>query len=168
METYRIDRETDQERIWETFDGGIIKKVNNQSNINVDYEEHDYIEPDVDSYLEEDTTNSDDYLFYNCNFRFEHYQGWTLVSGEDHLISKQELSGIYKYLKKGKKYEDDFLLYHASDFLSKRYHRRKFYGEITTLNMNLANDVSNIRFFNNYKFLKFNKKFNTKKLKNKI
>jgi hypothetical protein len=41
-----------------------IKKPNNAiiNNISVDNEENDYLEQDVDSYLEEDVTNSEDYL----------------------------------------------------------------------------------------------------------
>lgn len=167
MESYRIDRESDLERIWETMDGGIMKKIktpNNAiiNNISVDNEENDYLEQDVDPYLEEDATNSDDYLWYNCNFRFEHYYGYTLVSGDDHFILKEKLTGIYKYLKKRKKYEDDFLLYHASDFLQRKYHRKKFYEELTVPKLDIARDTSNIKFFSKYKFLEF-----TKKLKNK-
>jgi len=168
MESYRIDRESDLERIWETMDGGIMKKIkapNNAiiNNISVDNEENDYLEQDVDPYLEDDATNSEDYLLYNCNFRFEHYYGYTLVSGEDHMILKEKLTGIYKYLIKRRKYEDDFLLYHASDFLQRRYHRKKFYEELTVANLDIAKDASNIKSFNTYKFLAFNRHYNYKK-----
>ena len=168
MESYRIDRESNLDRIWETMDGGIMKKIkkpNNAiiNNISVDNEENDYLEQDVDSYLEEDVTNSEDYLWYNCNFRFEQYYGYTIVSGEDHMILKDKLTGIYKYLIKRRKYEDDFLLYHASNFLQRKYHRKKFYEEVTVFKLDMAKDASNIKFFNKYKFLEFNKKFNYKK-----
>jgi len=49
------------------MDGGIMKKIqtpNNTivNNISVDNEENDYYEQDVDSYLEDDAANSEDYL----------------------------------------------------------------------------------------------------------
>src|ERR1043165_1100169 len=124
-----------------------VKTPNNAivNNISVDNEENDYLEQDVDPYLEEDSTNSDDYLLYNCNFRFEHYYGYTLVSGEDHLILKEKLTGVYKYLKK-------------------RYHRKKFYEEVTVKKLDMAKDTSNIKFFSKYKFMEYNKKFNYKKI----
>ena len=168
MEAYYVDRESNLERIWETLDGGIMKKLKTQNNaiinsINPDNEENDYHEQDVDTYLEEDATNSDEYLLYNCNFRFEHYYGYTLVSGEDHLISKDKLTGIYKYLIKKKKYENDFLEYHASSFLQKKYYRKKFYEEVSVSKLDLAKNTYNIQYFSKYKFLEFNKNFNYKK-----
>lgn len=168
MESYRIDRESDSERIWETMDGGIMKKLktpNNATinNISVDNEENDYQEQDVDPYLEDDAANSEDYLWYGCNFRFEQYYGYTITCGDDHMILKERLTGIYKYLKKRRKYENDFLEYHASEFIKKKYHRKKFYEEITVKKLDMANDVSNIKFFNKYKFLEYNKNFNYKK-----
>jgi len=49
------------------MDGGIMKKIktpNNAiiNNISVDNEENDYLEQDVDPYLEDDATNGEDYL----------------------------------------------------------------------------------------------------------
>jgi hypothetical protein len=79
------------------------------------------------------------------------------------MILKDKLTGIYKYLIKRRKYEDDFLLYHASNFLQRKYHRKKFYEEVTVFKLDMAKDASNIKFFNKYKFLEFNKKFNYKK-----
>jgi hypothetical protein len=172
LEAYRIDREADMYHLWEELDAGIIKKakneINNQVNVNVDSEENFYFEQDIDSSLEEDSTNSDDYLWWNCSFRFEHYQGYTLVSGEDHLIQKEKFSGIYKYIsdiKERKKYEDDFLLYHASDFLKKKYHRKIFYEDISIKNLDLAKNTANVNFFSKFKFLRFNQNFNYKKNK---
>lgn len=168
VEAYRVDRESDSERIWETMDGAKLTKTNitkNEVNVSVDLEENDYQEQDVDTYLDEEITNSEDYLWWNCNFRFEHFKGTTLISGEEHLILKDKLTGIYKYLKKRNKYEEDFLSYHASDYLKRKYHKKEFYDNITTLNLDIARDVANVKFFSKYKFLKYNQKFNYKKNK---
>lgn len=162
METYRVDRESDSESIWDSLDGGKVMKLNNQTNSNVDSEEFDYIEQDVETTLEEDANNAEDYLWWNCYFRFEHFHGQTLASAQDHLILKEKLTGIYKYLKKRNKYESDFLEYHAANFLKKKYHRAKFYNEVSVLNLDIARDVTNVKFFSKYKYLEYKKTFNNK------
>jgi len=68
------------------------------------------------------------------------------------MILKEKLTGIYKYLIKKRKYEDDFLLYHASDFLQRRYHRKKFYEELTVFKLDMAKMLLILNFLINLNF----------------